>query len=344
MSKVDIIKKFASEVLAAENMEIGNPLILDEITFVPIIKHEIPREERDYLTLSEALDEKVCKIIDKGTEVAHIIFENTGNLPILIEEGEIFKGQGTQDRMSVATIMVEPKSHMEIGVKCVHAPHGLASGAYFNYGGKASRGMLNELRSMKFANAVSKIPAYAISQGRVWDKVSEENAEEVLTHEPQYIKSVEKRQERAKNRIKNIEFPKNTVGVVVINAEGEFKGFEIHRSPHNFDIRKNGIFESLEANISWDAKGKGPIKEPKKYVSILFEKLRDLKEGKDAMNQVEVEGLAINMDGISGEAYTATFYSDVCPKCNEHKPRKKLCPHCGFSEHDSDELAYMSLF
>jgi hypothetical protein len=344
MSKVDIIKKFASEVLAAENMAIGNPLVMEEITFVPIIKHEIPREERDYLTLSEALDEKVCKIIDKGTEVAHIIFDNTGNLPILIEEGEIFKGQGTQDRMSVATIMVEPTSHMEIGVKCVHAPHGLAGGANFAYGGKASRGMLRELRTMKLANAMGKVPASAISQGRVWDKVSEENAVESLAHEPQYIKSVEKRQKRAKKRIKKISFPKNTVGVVVINAEGEFKGFEIHRSPHNFDIRKDGIFESLEASISWDAKGSGPVKEPKKRVSTLFEKIQNLKDGKDVMDQVEVEGLAINMDGISGEAYTATFYSDVCPECSANKPRKKICPHCGFSEQDSDEVAYMSMF
>ena len=169
MSKVDIIKKFAGEVLAAENMEIGNPLVMEEITFVPIIKHEIPREERDYLTLSEALEEGVCKIIDKGTEVTHIVFDNLGNLPILIEEGEIFKGEGTQDRMSVATVMVEPTSHMEIGVKCVHAPHGLAAGEYFGYGGKASRGMLRELRTMKYANAMQDIPAFAISQGRVWD-------------------------------------------------------------------------------------------------------------------------------------------------------------------------------
>jgi hypothetical protein len=344
MSKVDIIKKFAGEVLAAENMEIGNPLVMEEITFVPIIKHEIPREERDYLTLSEALQEKVCKIVDKGTEVAHIVFDNLGNLPILIEEGEIFKGEGTQDRMSVATVMVEPTSHMEIGVKCVHAPHGLASGAYFGYGGKASRSMLGELRSMKFANAMQDIPAFAIDQGRVWNKVSEENTEELSTQEPQYIKSVEKRQKRAKKRTKKVEFPKNTVGVVVINADGDFKGFEIHRSPHNFDVRKDGIFESLEANISWDAKGKGPIKEPKRRVSKLFEKLSQLKEGKDAMGQVEVEGLAINMDGISGEAYTATFYSDNCPGCNTNKPRKKICPHCGFSEEDSDEMAYMSLF
>ena len=98
MTNIDTIKKFATKVLMSEEMDIGSPLVLDEITFVPIIKHGIPREERDYLSLSEALEEGVCKIIDKGTEVAHILFENLDDLPILIEEGEIFQGKDNADQ------------------------------------------------------------------------------------------------------------------------------------------------------------------------------------------------------------------------------------------------------
>jgi restriction endonuclease S subunit len=87
MSKIDIIRKFAEQIANMEGMEIGSPIVLEEISFVPIIKQEVPIEERDYLSLSEALEKGVCKIIDKGTEVAHILFQNLGNLPILIEEG-----------------------------------------------------------------------------------------------------------------------------------------------------------------------------------------------------------------------------------------------------------------
>jgi len=344
MAKVNTIKDFAAQVLASENIEIGTPIILEKITFVPIVKQEVPREERDYLTLSEALEEKVCKIIDKGTEVAHIIFENLSDFPILIEEGEIFQGKGTQDRISVGTVMVEPQSHIEIAVKCVHAPHGLLSGAHFCYGGKASRGMLGTLRKMKYLNAMMCAPASAIDQGQVWNQVSEENASEGAGSDTKYLSAVGSRQKRAKTRSKEINFPKNTVGVVVIDAEGKYKGFEIHRSPHNFQVRKDGIFESLEANIDWDKKGKGPIPKPKAKVKDLFKKLSELEEGKNALNQVEINGIAINMDNISGEAYTATFYSATCPSCNQSKPRKKACPHCGKEEEDSDEVAYISLF
>jgi hypothetical protein len=344
MSKIDVIRKFAKQITNMEGMEIGSPINLEEISFVPIINQQVPVEERDYLSLSEALEEGVCKIIDKGTEVAHIVFENLGDLPILIEEGEIFKGSGTQDRIAVGTVMIQPGEMIEIAVKCVHAPHHLSPGAEFGYGGKASRGMLNEIRMLKFSNAQLNVPVSAINQSRVWNKVGEEMALEENVHDiTQYSQGVIERRKRAKNRSKKINFPKNTIGFVVINPEGEIKGIEIHRSPHNFNVRKEGIFESLETNIAWEPTGKNPFSNPKEKVEDLFEKLSKLEEGKNALNQVEIDGLVINSEGFAGEAFTSAFYSAVCPSCHKTKPRKKACPHCGFSEDKSEELAYMSL-
>lgn len=345
MTNIETIRNFASKVLDSNQFEIGNPVVINEVSVIPIIKQEVSREDRDYLTLSEAIKEKNCKVIDKGDEVAHILFQNQGSYPILIEEGEIFKGEGTQDRMSVGTVMVQPDTHIEIAVKCVHAPHGLATGADFHYGGKAGRGMLNELRSMKFGHAQSNISAAYIDQGKVWEKVSEENEEELSTSDDKYMKSIHNRQKRAKKRVKNVKFPENTIGVVVIDGEGDFKGIEIHRSPHNFDLRKEGIFESLESTVSWDKTGKPPVAKPKAKEKVrgIFKKITKI-SNKDALKQVEIDGLSINADGMKGEALSAQFFSDVCPSCNQSKPRKKTCPHCGTDEEADDEMTYMSLF
>ncbi len=344
MTKIEVIREFAKQITTLDGMEIGVPLIIDEISFVPIIKQEIPPEERDYLTLSEALDQGVCKIIDKGTEVAHISFQNTGDIPILIEEGEIFLGKGTQDRIIVGTVMVQPGEMKDISVKCVHAPHHLSSGASFGYGGKASRGMLNEMRTLKVSHATAKVPASSINQSRVWNKVSEEMAnEENITDRTQYSQGVKNRRKRAVERSKKLNFPKNTIGFVAINHEGEIKGLELHRSPYNFKVRKDGIFESLETNISWKPVGKGPFPNSQDKVKNLFEKLSKLEEGKDAFKQVEIDGIVINSEGLAGEAFTSAFYSAVCPSCSESKPRKKDCPHCGFTEESKEEMAYMSM-
>lgn len=342
MTNIETIKNFAAQVVMSQEIELGTPLIIDEISFIPIIKIKPPQQEREYLSLSEALEEGVCKIIDKGTEVSHIIFENTGELPILIEEGDIFQGRGTQDRISIGTVMVEPMTTVEIPVKCVHAPHHLSRGASFYYGGKASREMLHEMRDMKFKSAVKCAPVSRIDQSRVWNKVREENVKEGVSDKTKYMETVELRSGRARSRTKKLKFPTNTIGVDAVNADGEVKGLEIYRSPHNFNIRKNRIFESFDTNISWKPEGKGPFQDAQERVRKLFKRISELK-GKEALKQVEIGGLTINMGGVSGEAYTTTFYPDVCPKCEANKHRKKICPHCGFSEEKSEEVAYMSM-
>jgi ribosomal protein L32 len=346
MVNVKVVKNFAKQIAKMDGMELGSTIIVDSISFIPIIKQEIPVEDRDYLTLSEALEKNICRIIDKGTEVAHILFENLGDLPILIEEGEIFKGAGTQDRISVGTVMVQPGKTREIAVKCVHAPHHLSSGALFKYGGKASREMLKEIRHLKYKNAMMSMPASQIDQSHVWATVDYEmQAEPSVYDKTQYTQGIEERSKRAKKRSKSINFPQNTIGLVVIDPAGNIKGIEIHRSPHNFNIRKEGIFESLEATINWDSKGKVPFPKTQEKVISLFEKLSNLKEGKDALNQVEVDGLVINMEDLSGEAFTNAFYSSKCPQCKKSKPRNKKCPHCGFEEKNvEEELTYMSLY
>ena len=331
-------------MLNKDGLEIGNPVFLDEVSFVPIIKHEIPQEERDYLTLSEAIENGVCKITDKGTEVAHIIFQNLGQIPILIEEGEIFLGQGTQDRICIGTVMVEAGATMNISVKCVHAPHHLSPGASFSYGGKASRGMLNEMRSGKFSTAYRGIGASNISQYRVWSKVNEEmQSQESVSDRSQYSLGLIARRNKVKQRSKKIKFPKNTIGVVVIDNKGAIKGVEIYRSPHNFNLRKEGLFESIETNISWKPEGKGPFPKAIEKVRNVFKELSKLKEQKSSMPQIEIDGLIINTEGLKGEAFTTAFYSSICPSCGKEKQRKKVCPHCEFLEEVTDDLAYMSL-
>ncbi|MHA1263858.1 MAG: ARPP-1 family domain-containing protein [Candidatus Helarchaeota archaeon] len=344
MTKVDAIHKFANQIINMEGLEIGAPVVLEEVTFVPIIKQVTPREDRDYLTLSEALEKDLCKIIDKGTEIAHIIFQNLGAIPILIEEGEIFLGSGTQDRICISTVLVQPNEQVEIPVKCVHAPHALSSGATFRYGGKASFMMLDELRFMKVHSAMKKAPVSTISQSMVWNRVEAEAAtESEVKDQTKYTQTVKARRRRAQQYTEKLKFPANTIGLVVIDSEGEIKGLEVYRHPLNFKQRKIGIFESLVTNLSWKKSGKGAYPKAREKVINLFKTLSKISPEKNIYDQVEVEGTIIKLSGITGEVLTSKFYSSICPHCGKPKPRKKVCPICDFEEDTSEELAYMSL-
>lgn len=345
MTELEVIKKIATQITQSDGMEIVEPIVLEEISFVPIIKQEVPKEERDYLTLSEALEIKACDIIDKGTEVAHILFKNLGELPILIEEGDIFLGKGTQDRISVGTVMVEPGAVQEISVKCVHAPHYLSANANFSYGGKASRGMLNEMRSLKFSSATIGYGASTINQSRIWNKVKEEMAnEKAVKDKTKYTLGINSRRKKVIKRSKQLNYPKNTIGIVVVDADGRIKGVELHRSPHNFNVRKDAILESLETNVKWESTGKGAFSDAKDKAEKMFKKISKLKKGKDTIGQIELDGLVINSEGLQGEAFTSAFYSAICPSCGKPKPRKQKCPGCGFLEEASEDFTYMSLF
>ena len=122
------------------------------------------------------------------------------------------------------------------------------------------------------------------------------------------------------------------------------EAIELYKQTNN-DSEIEKMFELIE--ICYDNKSrflrKAIMENSKEKVKGLFEKLSNLKEGKDALKQVEVDGLVINTEGLTGEAFTSAFYSDLCPSCNKSKPRKKACPHCKFLEDSTEELAYMSL-
>ena len=79
------------------------------------------------------------------------------------------------------------------------------------------------------------------------------------------------------------------------------------------------------------------------FIDAASLRVSEMKEGKDALNQVEVDGVVLNLAGIAGEVLTSKFYSATCPNCGAHKPRKKLCPECSFEEEVSDEVAFMSM-
>ena len=67
-------------------------------------------------------------------------------------------------------------------------PTSLILGASFLHGGKASRGMLNELRSMKYTNAMHNIPVSSINQNNIWNKVNEElKAEDSVSNKVEYM-------------------------------------------------------------------------------------------------------------------------------------------------------------
>ncbi|MFX1254557.1 MAG: ARPP-1 family domain-containing protein [Promethearchaeota archaeon] len=338
MTAWNVLREFAENTLNSEKMNLGEAIPEENILFVPILKKELPKEERDYLTINEALNENVLKIVDKGTEITHLIVTNEADLPVLIEEGEIFEGQGTQDRIVVGSVVIQPKTTVEIPVKCVHAPHPLATNAGFRAFAKGGRSMLRSMRGMKSEAAHYSRSVAGISQSQVWKNVTEQTATENVGDSAKYKEAMEQRLKRATKR--KIKFPDNTIGFFAISEAGKLVAMEIHRTPRAFKRREAYMLTSVEKEIKEGVKPAPKAQASKKSREVLQE-LASIDE-KQVQSQIEVDGLLLNLSGkMQGEFVSSKFYSAVCPECGANKPRIAKC-ECGYEEEADDEFLYAS--
>ncbi len=121
-----IVKEFIKSLLNEENdFKFGKPWRYSKSSLtaiLPIIRKT--KEQRDYITLSEA---KKFKIEDSGN-IDTVLVENKEKKPIFVRAGEIFKGK-TQERAAVISRVVMPGKTERIRVVCVHASRGISSGA-----------------------------------------------------------------------------------------------------------------------------------------------------------------------------------------------------------------------
>lgn len=87
--------------------------------------------ERQYITMPET--EEVL-INDSGT-IHKVNLKNASKKNVFVRSGTIFEGKGTQTRALVRSAVLFPGSEVGLDVRCIHASHGIRTGAEFKYGG-----------------------------------------------------------------------------------------------------------------------------------------------------------------------------------------------------------------
>lgn len=94
----------------------------------PIIRKS--DEEPTYLVSVQAKD---LKIVDTGS-INQATVKSLADKPVFIRAGELLKGD-TQNRTFVQSLIIAPKEEKSVEVRCVHASHGITSGAEFKSNG-----------------------------------------------------------------------------------------------------------------------------------------------------------------------------------------------------------------
>ncbi len=124
---------------------------------IPILRET--HSEREYLTFEEV---QTLEIRDSG-RIDEILVKNTADRPVLIRGGTMFKGQGTQSRSAIKSVVVMPGSEIPLEVKCIHASHSITSGASFIGVGVAPTTIRSNLMKTATGNA---------TQHDIWRSIS----------------------------------------------------------------------------------------------------------------------------------------------------------------------------
>jgi hypothetical protein len=144
---------------------LGAPLRHANLTLVPMLSREPITDDRDYLTLDEAFDQKLVRVRELDNEsVNQLSLENLSDRPLFVMSGEVILG-GKQDRIIGKDRIIPSKVALQVDVFCVE------HGRWSEEGGDN-----REFRSAKvLAHTTLRLKANYDDQGQVWNEVESKN-------------------------------------------------------------------------------------------------------------------------------------------------------------------------
>ncbi len=237
-----------------EHHSVDKPVVHGLMAIYPI-KRKIPASIGNYITLDEAVQQKVATVKEKGEgTVPNVIIRNSGRIPIYITAGEIIIG-GKQDRIIAYDVIIHPDKEITVEVRCVE--QGRWNGARSEFAPAKAMGGMKSRAAAQFK-----------SQQKVWDEVAEQNASvQVSTSTGTYQASlnkpeVQKMYEEYSAKLLPSLDDRNTVGMVV-SMNGKVSAVEIFGSPGLFAKMKDKLLKSyvLDAAGMKDEKAKPASKD-----------------------------------------------------------------------------------
>ncbi|UCE11456.1 MAG: hypothetical protein JSW61_05865 [Candidatus Thorarchaeota archaeon] len=303
------IRALADEILQEESFRLEGPICHESVSLIPIVTTEEVGSQPNFMNAAEALSTGVLQIIEGGDSVELIIAQNMGQIPILIEEGEVLKADGSQDRIVVTNIVIQPGDRIRIPVKCVHAPHALHAGSRFRSIGAGSYNMRAGLKRAKYQSIMTDVehytPEHAVDQSEVWESARLEGVAAGTADPTKYTKALEKQRKSAEKTAKKFrkEMPERTCGFIAVDSKGIVRSIEIYRSARAFQGR-SGFIESLL--MAFSKKGE-KTQENEVALSTALQVLMKLRRISDetVIVQEGSDNLHIRVDELTGEAITS---------------------------------------
>ncbi len=169
MSRYNQMRSIANEL---QSITVREPSYFKGLTLFPLLKRMAQAAEPGYLLLEEAVSRGAAcvKEMNETGVVPELLFENRGEQPVLLLDGEELVG-AKQNRVVNLTILAPAKRAIPIPVSCVEAGRWHAQTAEF---GTANHVMYSRARAAKAAQvsrSIADSDSRESAQQAIWDEI-----------------------------------------------------------------------------------------------------------------------------------------------------------------------------
>jgi len=210
---MDAVKSMLEQMKVGEGIEVG------PLTLFPLLSENggNGESELDYLLLDEAIEKQQIEIteVDKSGSVPELKVVNSGDIPVLMIEGEQLIG-AKQNRTLNSSIFVGANSQVIIPVSCTEAGRWSSVSRGFRASRHYSHPRLRRMKAKSVRESMERGMGRRSDQGAVWDEV-DRVAARLHTQSPtrDYERAHDEAEKRMNEEIQNVELPDNAIGVVV---------------------------------------------------------------------------------------------------------------------------------
>ena len=222
---------------------LGDAITYKNLTVVPVLAKQAPKEAKEYLVLDEAFDQKVVKVTERegGSSVNELTLENKSDKALFLLAGEVILG-GQQDRIIGKDTVIQPKEKVAVPVFCVE------------HGRWTEENGSKEFRSGKtLAHTTLRKEANYKAQQDVWNEVAkktkarkvetESGTYRTITEKDTVKKAIEPYAKDVGPKVDKTEGADRMIGFVVI-VNGQIVGMETFNSPKLFGKVKDKLLRS----------------------------------------------------------------------------------------------------
>ena len=235
--------QLAAQVL--EHLSVGDPVSARNLVFFPLfLKPGL--SSPPFLSMGEALERQTLRVteVHESGSVGQLIAANTGDLPILLVDGEEVKG-AKQNRMINTSILLEPHTQTVIPVSCTEQHRWGYQTRHFAASEHMVASKIRMMKNIRMKESLLQKRGYAAGQGEIWNEIQELHGKlGSSSRTSAMLDAYQSRQDQLEQARAEVPLQPGQTGMLIFQ-DGEFSALEFLAEPKAYQTLHERLVTSF---------------------------------------------------------------------------------------------------